>query len=121
MARTVCGQAFVVVGTFLMSCQYCTVRHPLLPWRQEMARILFIIRSLAAGGRHPVSAPVSFACHPFGRVDKEEWRWLHGVAVNTINKIFENTDKCHRIVPNEVWQDASVSRRNKNISQAVTQ
>ena len=121
MPRTICGQAFVVVATFLMSCQCYGVRLPLLPWRQEMARILFIIRSLTAGGRHTVSALVSFACHPFGRVDKEEWRWLHGVAVNTINKIFENMDKCHRIVPNEVRQDACVSRRNKNIPQARTQ
>lgn len=121
MARTICGQAFVVVATFLMACQCYLVRLPLLPWRQEMARILFIIRSLAAGGRHSVSALVSLACHPFGRVDREEWRWLHGVAINTINKIFENMDKCHRIVPNEVWQDASISRRNKNIPQAVTQ
>ena len=86
-----------------------------------MARILCITRSLAAGGRHTVSALVSFACHPFGRVDKEEWRRLHGVAVNTINKILENMDKCHRIVPSEVRQDASVSRRNKTIPQAVTQ
>lgn len=52
---------------------WCHVRNymarlPLLPWRQGIARILFIIKSLAAGGRHTVSALVSCACHLFGRV-----------------------------------------------------
>lgn len=86
MARTIRGQAFNVVATFLMSCQYYIVMFPLLPWRQEMARILFIIKSLATGGRHTVSALVSCACHPFGRVCEEEWRRLHRVAASTINR-----------------------------------
>ena len=86
-----------------------------------MARILFIIRSLAAGGRHTVSALVSCACHPFGRVYEEEWRWLHRVATNTVNRIFENLARCHRIVPSEVWKDASISRKDKNIPRAITQ
>lgn len=58
MSGTMCGQALIVVATFMMSCQDYVVRLFLLPWRQEMARILFVIKSLATGGRHCCSPSV---------------------------------------------------------------
>lgn len=58
MAGKMCRQALTVVATFPMSCQDYMVRLFPLPWRQGMARILFIIQSLAAGGRHCLSPRV---------------------------------------------------------------
>lgn len=62
MAGTICGRAFIVGAAFTVPCPSYMVRLPLLPWRQEKARILFIIESLAAGPRHAISALCPMWC-----------------------------------------------------------
>jgi hypothetical protein len=92
MAGTICERAFIVVAAFTMPCPSYMVRLPLLPWRQGKARILFIIKSLAAGHRHTVSAT-----HPMLVIGPrrvcEEKRWFDWLTANTENRIFVNMDQ----------------------------
>lgn len=40
------------------------------------------------------------------------------MAANAINRIFKNMGRCHGIISDQVWKDAPISRREKNIARA---
>lgn len=89
-----------MVAAFVMSPQHYMVRLPLLPWRQRTATVLSIIKSLAPAADR-LAQPLPCVCRPFREVCEEKWRWLDRAAAKAVNRLFENTDKCHEIIPDE--------------------
>lgn len=61
-----------------------------------MARVLSIIKSLAPAA-DTLAQPSPCIYHPFGKVCEEKWR----VAAKAVNRLFENMDRCHEIIPDE--------------------